>query len=507
MPKIQPIVQRVQSPGPVDVPRANPDTMGAGFGRGLEKLGSAVSGVGDLMQKAKEQDEVSELSTKMALAKQDFTLALMDRVKKGEISKNDETGEYTLTDDFKTMMSERLGEIGKNVTTRRAQLQFEQDSAQTQASFTVDAMKAQAQLVGLKSRKEYETAYNARTSRILNSPSSFYDALDENTKDIDNRVATGQIDFATGEELRSKSTKMLAKAYVEGWAKTDNTKLAKQVLESGEVDQYIDSGVKNELYGKIRTEERAARAEENLIKQQEREARKERSEEQMNKLFVDLETGKTGGFRRRVLDNDDLDQRQKEHMLRLAEAKAAKNLKVDPGVYLSLFNRIHADESDPKKIRSDEDLWPYLGRGLDDRKLQFLRKEVAGYNTEAGRNEARLKSDFFKKAQEALVKKDPVFGLPDLEGRDNYLRFVDQFNEAYQEGKAKGLRPSDMLNPDSKDFLGKLITPYVKTSKQRMNSISQSMRPAPSVTPAPTPVPKNDGESWSDYLKRRRGGN
>jgi hypothetical protein len=334
-------------------------------------------------------------------------------------------------------------------------------------------------------------ALAADSVSVFNSPVDYDIVKERSFRNIDNMVATNGLPFDKAEEMKAEHKVRLARAYIEGKAKFD-IEGAKTDLESGKFDDAFNSDQKDQLFAKIKSEERAARTEENLIKQQEREAKKERGEEQMNQLFVDLETGKTKGFRRRVLDNPDLEQRQKEHMLKLAEAKASKQLKHDPAVVLALFNRIHADNSDPKKITSDEDLWQFFGRGLDDKKLNFLRAEVAGYKTEAGRAEAQLKAGFLKDIQSKLIKKD-AFGNADPQGQESYLNFLNQFQEAYKEGKAKGFKPNELLIPTSPNYIGNLVNTYLKSPQERMKAMVETMRPVPRGTPSPTPVPKKDG--------------
>ena len=513
MPKIQPYSTRVQTPGAVDVPRANPETMGAAIGRGVEKLGAAVSGFGDQLQKAKEQDELSELNKQMALAKRDFTLDLQERVKSGEIG-TDENGEYTLTNEFKEKMSGRMGEIGGRVTTRRGQLAFEESSTSTMASFTVEAVQAESQLVGIKARKDYETSFNARSSRVLTSPSAFEDALNENIKDIDDRVATGQLDYKSAEDLKARGNKVLSKAYIEGWAKLDARRPDRerpnrghQLLQDGAVDQFLDSETKNELFSKINAEERAARVEENLLKQQEKEAKKEADMDFMDKIYTDIVKGKTGGKTREILDSD-LDWNKKKQMIDILEHQATKKTVTNNALFNDLFKRIHLDPTDPRKIYDGQ-----LGQYIDQIKFEDinkLRREARGLNTEAGRQEAEFKKGFFATARAKLIKSEN--GAKDPDGEASMQRLTSQFFTIYEEEKAKGKSPRALLTPGSPDYIGdSLINAYAKTPMEKVRAQIQNMNrpsqtPAPTGTPSPTPFRRKDGESMSDFLLRRKAG-
>jgi hypothetical protein len=476
--------------------------MGGQLGRGIEKIGAAISETGDRIQKANEQAEMSEIGAKMAQAQADLTIELQEKVKAGEINK-DENGKYTFTDDFKARVQEKFEEIGGGITTRKAQLAFQEDSARAVSRFTVHAFEAESQLVGRKSRLDYEQAFGARTSELLNNPSAFKDKLAENDQDIDRRFQTGQISAELADDLKFKSRKGLAKAYVEGWAKL-SPEDAKVILDKGEVDQFVDGDLKYELYAKINAQDRAARAEANLVKQQEKEARRERANELMDKAFVDLSRGKTAGLKDRILDTEDLDWKEKQRFIDYMEMKSTQKLKTDRGTYLSLFSRIHADESDPNRITSDMELLDYARMGLlDDRALNSLRRELRGSGTEAGRNEAQLKKAFLKDIEAKLVKKD-AFGTVDPQGQESYTKFIAAFQEAFANAKDEGKLPRDLLTPGSPDYLGALANPYMKSPQDRIRDQIKSMRPAPAVTPAPTatPVPKKPGESPADYLKR-----
>lgn len=194
----------------------------------------------------------------------------------------------------------------------------------------------------------------------------------------------------------------------------------------------------------------------------------------------------------------DLDYQGKEHMLSAINQANRGDTATDPAVFDSIFNRIHAPDGDPTKIADDRALLPYMGHGLSFDDLNKLRGELKGRNTPEGSTQSDLKKNLFSMARKQIDTS--IFGVSvDTQGAQNFYKF-QQAALSYIDTKTRaGANVLDLYNPDSKDYVGKLIPLYTRTPQQQQEDVAKAMGMSGSK---PVATPRQPGESPADYLKR-----
>lgn len=216
----------------------------------------------------------------------------------------------------------------------------------------------------------------------------------------------------------------------------------------------------------------------------------------MNVMFDKLMDGK--------LSVDDvrqsnLDYQGKEHMIEAINKGIRQEAKTDPQVFQELFNRIHAPESDPNRISDDNALLPYMGKGLSFEDLNKLRNELHGKNTADGATVSDLKKNFFSMAKgqidnSTFLSSDPI-------GKQKFYEF-QQAALAYIDKKTRGGADTlDLFNPQSKDYVGKLIGQFTRSPQQQMQDYSNFMMQT-GANGKQAVEPRKPGESPADYLAR-----
>lgn len=201
----------------------------------------------------------------------------------------------------------------------------------------------------------------------------------------------------------------------------------------------------------------------------------------------------------RVLNSnlDPFGSGSKDEFLNMLRARD-KAPKTDSTTFNELFARINLPDTAPGKITNANQLNSYLIDGrLDIQDLDKLRAEVEHKGTADGEAEAKLKSGIFEVAKSTLTKSNPLIGLQDPIGDENLQRFTSWFLSEYQRQRGAGKTPTELLSPDSPDYLGKRITNYVRNPQQIMQDVLKS-----ATTPAVSAIPRKEGESAEDYLKR-----
>ena len=274
----------------------------------------------------------------------------------------------------------------------------------------------------------------------------------------------------------------------------------REQLKAGRWDKDLDSGVRKQLVGEANVEINAREAEESRLKSEARKAKEEAQTALQNAFLDKLSRGALSPNEVLASGLDPFGSGSKETFLQLIKTAAEKpptGFKTDPGVFLSYWQRIHAPDSDPHKLRDETELYSGLGNGLDLQNIKDLRAEVQGRRTTEGAVEAGLKARFVEVAQSAISETNPMLGLKDPEGEEELLRFMSWFLPEYERQKQAGKTPSQLLAPDSPDYLGKTIPDYAKDFKQIMKSLTSQISGKKK-----TSEPRREGESPADYLKR-----
>jgi hypothetical protein len=321
-------------------------------------------------------------------------------------------------------------------------------------------------------------------------------------------VATG-LPGSAAEELKGVARKELAKSALSGWVNA-NPGYAKELLKSGKFDPYIDGDLKQFMYGQADQAIRAKDADAERARREQERVIKEKQAATQNSFLAKMVDGKLTATDVLRSNLDPFGSGSKEQFIQMMKSAAEKPPKTDPATFRALFDRIHLPDGDPKKILDDNELNEYVVKGLlDYDDLNNLRGEVQGRKTEQGRVESDLRASVLKSAEDMLVKRDKLTGIADPDGEEQYLRFKTMFYSEFDRQRKEGKSPLDLLSPDSPDYLGKHIRPFVKTPQQMLKDGMRRLKPiaspAPEGTPSATPDPKTarlPKESAADYLKR-----
>ena len=194
----------------------------------------------------------------------------------------------------------------------------------------------------------------------------------------------------------------------------------------------------------------------------------------------------------------DLSYQNKEHMLEAINKVTRGEASTDPAKFNDLFQRIHAAPNDPNRISDDKDLLPYVGHGLSITDLNTLRGELRGKNTPDGAATADLKKNFFTMAKgqidtSTFISNDPI-------GKQKFYEFQQKVISTIDQKTRAGTPVLELFDPNSKEYLGKLIPLYQRTPAQQMQDYSQFMAGTGATKPAAEP--RKPGESPAEYLKR-----
>jgi hypothetical protein len=157
-------------------------------------------------------------------------------------------------------------------------------------------------------------------------------------------------------------------------------------------------------------------------------------------------------------------------------------MKTNNELYIELFNRIHAPDDFPGKITDENELNQYFGSGLNATSLSQLRGEISGRRTQEGSVESDLKKNFLDAAKGQISGSNPLLGIADPKGDEQYYRFLSYFLTAYDKAVRAGGNPAELLDPDGE--LAKSIGRFKREPAQWTADLQAGAAPA---APGPTP--------------------
>lgn len=174
-----------------------------------------------------------------------------------------------------------------------------------------------------------------------------------------------------------------------------------------------------------------------------------------------------------------------QHNLDKASGNTTKDMREYGNGFYDLFNAVHASADSPNRINSITDLQKHVGVNGDLTIAGYdrLSKELQGKNTPDGDSEGIMKKQFFANAKQEISGKDEALGIKDPKGEENYLRFMAQALPAYEAGKGAGKTSTQLLNPDSPDYIGKSISSFKRSLSQQLADMETGVTNTNASTP------------------------
>ena len=136
--------------------------------------------------------------------------------------------------------------------------------------------------------------------------------------------------------------------------------------------------------------------------------------------------------------------------------------------FYDLYQRVHLPEGDPQRLSDPGQLYSHVGPNgdLTVGGVDKLRSEIEQRKTPEGAAEGKMKDQFFKNARLQITGKSEHLGMEDHHGEELYLGFMTHALDEYDKQRKAGKSPSELLDPQSKDYLGKSIGSYKRDPSQ-----------------------------------------
>lgn len=496
MPKIQDYNQQTNAAGPSDQRAANIEDTG-NTGQAIERLGEQVGSLQETIQKKNAQREVTDISEKLSKIRADQTNKLTQTLQSAtpeQISggtPQGAPGSKSISDTFLDDFDKQLSTVGESVSSEAGKEFFKRNSAEMRGHFQTAAFHGQAELSGAQAVASYKTTIQNNSTALMNDPSQFDNVMATHDDLIKSMVAQG-LPADKAPALKEFGDMQLANGAARGLMQID-PELAKRNIEEGRFDKYLTGDDKYKLLGEAKMFISAQETEKTRQKKQDKEVAEERMNKAQDSMLTRVYSNSL--TTKDILNSPDLDFAAKKDMLHVLDQHSRDKLKSDPEIFSSTLARIHAPEGDPTKITDPNEITRMSGLSLTD--MTKLRNEVK--KTPDGQIESTLKKSFMDLAKKQLTNSNPLTGIKDPTGDQNFQSFQSDFLNEYTMQRAKGKTANELLSPTingkpNPDYMGSKLQAYVKTPQQVMQELSQQARNA-SAPPGRVMVKDKSGQT------------
>jgi hypothetical protein len=375
------------------------------------------------------------------------------------------------TEKLKEQLQGDLAKVGDNFQTLRGHQSLALYTSNTELMFDEQANKIRVQRAGAEARLQGSKFLTSAGAIIQSNPTYLGTAV----REVDDFVATlknvspeARAEIANGlkGELNMSAAISSARIDPEG---------TKKRLDAGEWQ--LTPEQRATAMNKADTEIRAKRADEAYQRATREYEERERDDKARDKHFAGIIGGTA--TRRQIMDDADLRPQTREHLITFMEQRAKERLtgekKSDEAVKRALWLRIHAPDSDPKKIFNGDAIFAAVQAGhLNTTDANSLNALVAGQKDENNRTIGSRLYALSGNVSRSITQ-DPRFtGQPELVAEilnDYSARVLEKIATLRKENKD----PSVVFDPNSKEYVGS--AEYVKASVDGAKSRRAALLP------------------------------
>lgn len=446
------------------------------FGGTMEKIGSYVREKTVALQKTQ-----ADLAAATNAATQEAFIANL----KEPFDPDPQSGEI---DTVMKPMDEANAKIRESLGSDEAKEHFDKVTASHRARYVQLALSKNSTLQTQKLEQTFKGIYNAFAASVEANPGILsikikdLRGMRETLLAIPGRGGEGKVDaLLDAYELKLNQDAAKSAIYKDPY----NTDLSK-----------FNVGDKTSEYEELR---------DRRIKSIEHD--KELAEEKQKRAIKDFQTENnkkvTSAIYRGQATNSDIDAMEANEQINAKQALAAKKLlraqssgriRENPSDVMEAERRLQLDPSDPSAITEFDDLVDKYGQTIGSNSMDRLATVYLGKDADpSDRKEMRKLTTVVR--QKSIAGSNMPFGDPD--GQKRYADNMNAVYEAYQAGKKANIPSSEMFNPASDKYLGKVIQSPTReqVNAERIKARNELMslptnKATPQTTPTPAPAPK-----------------
>jgi hypothetical protein len=494
MPIIREYNQQLNAPNRPISQSADPRAAGAAY-RGMQALGEGIQDLGKDVFDVAEQHEQANLQVDLAKARADLT-AKMQRAKETGEASDPEYVKYATE-----AAQEISAQLAEKMTTRRGMNTARVMGSQLSASVQTQAIHDNASAIGEQAKLTALETQNINRMTLASSPQQFTAVLGETRQYIDSLT---NIDANLRQRMLIEAEDGLATAAIQGVIRTRSPEEAKQILDARQMDGFLLADSKKSLYAEADQAIRAREAE--AIRLEAHQKRLEEKEHQeIGKDFVAKMNSPNGNqLSTKEILASKLPWQTKEHFIKaLSEGSSAK---ADPRTVNELIRRIHLPDADPRKISHDAQLLAYVGRGLDLKALNDVRREFDEVRDPSNQPLNDVRKTMLNSVKSQIAK-STMFAA-DPAGEEQFYKYQQYVALRVQQTREASEDVFDLFDPRNQNYLGSkdVLQQFQRSPQEQMADMAERMKRGNQKSeiawPGGKPPERQPGETPAQYLER-----
>jgi hypothetical protein len=288
-------------------------------------------------------------------------------------------------------------------------------------------------------------------------------------------ASIGDNEGESQEVINNKTQKAISKAAQDRINRALINDAAQGELLYAQSKDMIDGDMRIQIEQDLKSAKKAEEVEQRLRKAEARQAKEDAEDAAFDQWSTQILSGDAVDVKAIALDSR-LDGRSKFALASALEAKAESNKNVtNPTMFNEVFRRIHLPEGDPNKITNWRDITPLMGPNMEFKDFNTLRGEIEKQDTAEGKTQNTLLTQTLDYAKNSLTTTNPTFGIKDPKGEALLQKATVEIMMAWEAGVKAGKTPYQLSNPDSPDYVGKIVDrlkrPMAEMIKDQINAV------------------------------------
>lgn len=493
------------------------DLSGAG-----QAIGQGINKAGQEYVAHQVQAETSDLTAKYAQTFEQLTQSWNDTAKNADPNDPD-TGKRWRED----VMQPALDQLSEGYHTDQAKEHAQRLGVQLQAHMFEKTIADQSTIAGNAAVSNVNTMVNSLSNAVAADPTAMRGAMPLLAQSVE--MVISSYPNLSADQTSALRTKMLdegkaqlAKSAALGMI-DKNPDLFRQAAAGGQFDKYLDANTIKQLDTYADSQQRAAAAAQRAAETEQRRQQTEYVTSKANEIFANQIDPNSGQIH---IQPDYFKQVARLSLLpnapaglgramadfgtaKIKEEAAGIPAVTDPQTYHYFSDRMFLPAGDPHALTLAEVYTARAQGMLGDKDFTFFKQAVGDANKNPQKVEQNKElGRFFDGYKSTITKTNPFLKNYDAPGDQRFYQFQVDKRQQFEDGLKAGKSASDLLDPSSKDFIGKNVGQYTFDKKQGRDMMIGNIRSGQSgmIAPVNTEAPKRmPGESAADYLKRTGG--
>lgn len=510
MPKVQEYLPELEAQGPVGQtsPMLEEATQ---FGRGVEEAGRSISDAYSVIRQRQTAAESSDAYASVAEQRANMMIRIQQ-----------ETNDGTLNiDKIKKDQQDWFDKQSDIYSTAGGKDAFNRSAARMQGSVLQHAAIGQTVVAGNRAKQNLSSMINNDSNTVMSDPTQFGDLRDNQTEFIQRQVEAGAISPAVAVQLQKATDLEMSKAAVRGFMQSDYNNIktsvvntggkvdpntlslnaARQMLDGGHFDSYMDSDTKKAMYQEIRANQAAAQTAGMQAINQKRMAVDAEGEAFKGESYVKLQNNAlspdavTAAFRKGIITSD-----EQLKMYHLIDQAGKDEMKTNPAMKNEVMQRILSPDNTPGHVSDPMQIANMVGPGM-------LTHSDFHELSNAIQMNPKNRVDRFNE-QKMIQDAKTSIGSNDPDAQYKLMMFTNEIQQAKQKAMQENKPIGSLFDPKSKEYIGNQVQKYVVTPQQALSQeadrirggsvASTTVQTAPGVTPTSSSGPKTNEISTMD---------